>query len=40
MKKKVKQKETAQQTKSITFTQFESDHITEVKFNFGNFYFI
>ncbi|XP_070491078.1 RNA helicase aquarius [Chironomus tepperi] len=30
MRRKVKQKETTQQSKSITLTQFESDHITEL----------
>jgi len=30
MRRKVKQKESTQQSKSITLTQFESDHITEV----------
>lgn len=35
MKKKVKQKESKQQSKSITLTQFETDHITEVNFKIG-----
>lgn len=35
MRRKVKQKESTQQSKSITLTQFESDHITEVNFTIG-----
>jgi hypothetical protein len=35
MKRKVKQKATTPQSKQVTLTQFEGDHITEVKSRSG-----